>query len=549
VEVAVPDSPIRDMEVVEDYSEAVANRMVDFADKLRRRDFDGALGWLAVDFVGHAFGPMEQGELESLPLGVSRVHHDVATAPVVERQGFLDAIRTRIGAWEKVEACVWKVKGAEFQTGLPTWGRIRFRVSFQGSKEGGGPTSIVAWAHARANRDGGKWTLSELELESLEELTRESALFTDVATSAGVARSGIRFGKPGNRSFAWSGAAAGDADGDGLVDVFVPAPEANYLYMARGDSGFVDEAAELGVAAPAGGTGSVFFDMDNDGDQDLALADVGWRERDGRIGGNRLRLWLNDAGRNASAGGSPTRFRERGEELGLGLSDSYSLTVLDAEADGFLDLFVANYGRVAADPNDSWIQATNGTPNQFYTNRFDADGTRFVEVAASRGLIDTAWSYASAAADPDMDGDMDLYVANDYGVNQLWINSGKGLFEDRAEALGVTDLGNGMGGSFGDLDNDADLDLYVSNMSSTAGRRILSRLTTKDDTWEQLSKLAAGNTVFLLGEEGFERAPGENGGIGANWAWSTNLFDIDLDGRLDVYCCNGFVTGDTPADT
>ena len=134
-------------------------------------------------------------------------------------------------------------------------------------------------------------------------------------------------------------------------------------------------------------------------------------------------------------------------------------------------------------------------------------------------------------------------------MNQLWINSGKGLFEDQAEAYGITDLGNGMGASFGDLDNDADLDLYVSNMSSTAGRRILSRLATQDETWDQLSKLAAGNTIFLLGDDGFERVSKDKGGIGGNWAWSSNLFDVDLDGRLDVYCCSGFVTGDTPADT
>jgi len=76
----------------------------------------------------------------------------------------------------------------------------------------------------------------------------------------------------------------------------------------------------------------------------------------------------------------------------------------------------------------------------------------------------------------------------------------------------------------------------------------LSRLAKKDERWNQLSKMAAGNTIFLSGDKGFERL-NEKGGLGGSWAWSSNLFDLDLDGKLDVYCCSGFVTGDTPADT
>ncbi|MFT5463909.1 MAG: hypothetical protein ACI8QS_002800, partial [Planctomycetota bacterium] len=48
---------------------------------------------------------------------------------------------------------------------------------------------------------------------------------------------------------------------------------------------------------------------------------------------------------------------------------------------------------------------------------------------------------------------------------------------------------------------------------------------------------------------GFERMDPKLGGIGASWAWSTALVDIDMDGLLDIYCCNGYVTGDTAADT
>jgi hypothetical protein len=348
---------------------------------------------------------------------------------------------------------------------------------------------------------------------------------------------GIRFGRPGNQSFAWNGAAAGDVNGDGRTDLFVPSAPANFLYMAQPGGGFRDEAAARGVQQRAGGTGPAFFDFDNDGDQDLALADVGWKQGD-EIGGNPLRLFVNDG---------TGKFAERGAELGFGdLTHAYSLSVFDADRDGWLDVYVCNYGRVESEPNNSWVQATNGTPDRFYRN---LAGQGFREEAAERGLVEAGWSYASAAVDFDRDGDTDLYVANDYGVNSLFVNDGTGRFTEKAKELGVEDLGNGMGVTWADLDTDGRLDLYVSNMSSTAGKRILERMQVKDDSWKGLSKMAAGNTIFLAREGSFERVASSQGGIGASWAWAPALFDIDNDGRLDLYCSSGYVTGDTAADT
>ena len=103
-----------------------------------------------------------------------------------------------------------------------------------------------------------------------------------------------------------------------------------------------------------------------------------------------------------------------------------------------------------------------------------------------------------------------------------------------------------------DSNGDGLLDLYVSNMSSTAGNRILGRLSDDIDPelFSALKKLAAGNTIFCKQSDGsFERQPKDAGGVNGNWAWSSALFDVDLDGSLDVFCTNGFVTGDLPHDT
>ena len=198
------------LELVEDDSEEVANELIELADKVRRRDFRAAAEWFADGFAGHAFDPLPVARRTDLPLGAVRVEHDTGAPPVVGREAFLDSLAARIGSWKRVEAVVWKVKGAEFQA-QPRWGKVRLKITLLGTGADGGPREIVAWAHVRAERTGGRWLLDRLALDSLKEESRSAFLFTDVSASAGVAHSGIRFGQPGNDVFAWSGAAVGDA--------------------------------------------------------------------------------------------------------------------------------------------------------------------------------------------------------------------------------------------------------------------------------------------------------------------------------------------------
>ena len=316
-------------------------------------------------------------------------------------------------------------------------------------------------------------------------------------------------------------------------------------------------------AAAAGGTGALFVDFDNDSDQDLIVGHVGWVEKDGTLGGNTLQLYINDG---------DGRFTEQSAAYGLDLRlDAYSLTAFDYDVDGWIDIYVSCYGRIEAEHNNSWIEATNGSPNALLRN---VGAKRFEDVAEAAGVRGSRWSYAAAAADIDYNGTIDLYVANDYGSNRLYKNNGNGTFTDIAEERVVTDVGNGMGVSFGDIDNDGLLDVYVSNMSSSAGNRILSRLAPEEapvrtaggsatgppegsisraeatSTERTLLKLAAGNTIFRqVGDGGFEMVPSSNGGVGASWAWSCALLDIDLDATQDIYVANGFISGDSLKDT
>ena len=539
VQVAVPDEPVTRMALVEDMSEEVANRFVDFAAEVRRRDFSKLDQWIGADFVGQGlFGGLD-GAAEAQPLGAAKHAHDPAAAPVLDRAGWLADLEAGLGPWEWVDWVYLKVKSAEFQSGRTQWGRVKFKITLLGLEPGGGPVSEVAWAYARVEKRKGRWTLTELELISRSTQRRDARMFTEVSTSTGLAHTGIRFGKPGNTLFAWQGVAAGDVNNDGLWDLYLPSELRNRLYLATPDGTFEEVAEAWGVAEPGGGTGSIFLDFDNDGDQDLFVADEGWEGPNGQRQGNPLRLYVNEGG----------RFVERGAELGFtGIHPAYTLTALDVDLDGFVDVFVSNYGVQNKENNDDWLDATNGGRNALFRN---VGGERFVEIAATAGVDDGRWSYASAAADYDGDGDTDLAVVNDYGLNTVLENRGDGTFVDRAEGWGVGDRGNGMGVLWADLDSDGDLDLYVANMSSTAGNRILGRMQDQDaDEVRGLLKMAAGNSIFLQQDDGsFARQDKAAGGIGASWAWAPLAFDMDLDGHLDLYCNSGYVTGDTAADT
>jgi hypothetical protein len=108
-----------------------------------------------------------------------------------------------------------------------------------------------------------------------------------------------------------------------------------------------------------------------------------------------------------------------------------------------------------------------------------------------------------------------------------------------------------MGASFGDYNNDGQLDLYVTNMSSTAGNRILGRLfpdSSPDDS--VLRKLAAGNSLLRGESDGtFTDVTQQMGPFQAGWAWGGVFIDFDNDGWEDLYSPNGFISGESMKDT
>ncbi|MEP7039657.1 MAG: VCBS repeat-containing protein [Acidobacteriota bacterium] len=387
------------------------------------------------------------------------------------------------------------------------------------------------WANVRADQNK-HWQFDSFEIVSFDSMVADTDIFSEVGVPAGVGATMPGFGTPENSGFVWHGAAAGDFNNDGWIDLFVVGANSNYLYLNDGKGGFRDVSDEAGVKITASGSAPLIFDYDNDGDEDIFISAVGQQIL--------LKNKFKETGK--------LEFDDVSLESGVAQNAiGFSAVAGDVNGDGRLDVYVTSYNRYGQVTPDSWFKATNGTPNLLFVSQ--SDGT-FREEAAKWGVDDKRWSYAAEFADINGDGKPDLYVANDFGEKAFYINKGD-HFTDEAKERGVIDVGNGMGVSFGDYNNDGLLDLHSTNMSSTAGNRILSRLFPNANASDNVyKKLASGNNLYKNNGDGkFTDVTQEVGGFSGGWSWGGGFIDFDNDGWEDIYTPNGFISGKSMKDT
>jgi hypothetical protein len=323
------------------------------------------------------------------------------------------------------------------------------------------------------------------------------------------------------------GVAISDLDGNGIEDIYLPQPGGipNQLWLRQGDGTATEVAGAMGLDFVDATTSAVFVDLDGDGDRDACLGFDGALRVFRRVGN----AYFEAASFN------------RGSITGLAAAD--------INGDGLVDIYACAY----ANPYNGtafpvpYHDAANGQENTLLLNLTKgADDLAFVDATEGSGLSVGAarFSFAATFEDYDGDGDMDLYVANDFGRNGLYLNSGAGQFTERASDLGAEDIGAGMGASFADLNGDGQADLYVANMASSAGRRITGQeafqARVRADERALFRRHSKGNTLLLGTEDGkFEESPLASDG---RWAWGAIPIDLDGNGALDLYVPNGFVS-------
>lgn len=318
-----------------------------------------------------------------------------------------------------------------------------------------------------------------------------------------------------------------DFDRDGWEDIYVVNSKEggrNALYRNLGNGTFRDVADEVGLAdvnLPGTGvsTGAVWGDYDNDGYEDVFLYKWGKPE-----------LFHNDGGKH---------FTRVTEEAGLPPWVNANTAIwFDYDRDGKLDLFLGGYYPENVDlwhlkttkmMPDSFEYANNGGRKYLFHN---LGGGRFEEVSAKLGINSRRWSLAAVAADLRGTGYPDLFVANDYGVSELYLNEGGKRFREAGREAGVGfSPKSGMTASVGDVLNDGKFDVYVSNISEEGV------LVQGNNLWMPKPGTPAGSVRY----ENMANTFGvELGG----WSFGAQFADLNNDGNLDLYVTNGNVSLD-----
>ena len=219
----------------------------------------------------------------------------------------------------------------------------------------------------------------------------------------------------------------------------------------------------------------------------------------------------------------------------------------DADDDGDLDLFVAVYGNhLSRSKHYNTVEAHDGGDNHLFLNDGDL---KFREVSLERGIHGTQYTYVALAFDFDGDGDLDLFEGNDFGPNVMWSNDGEGHFTaDTALGFDV-ERGYTMGATLGDPDGEGVWSLYVSNMSSEQGARMIELADdVSQDMVRSLEHIASGNALHVQGPNGWTNEAQVSGCAEAEWAWGCAFWDPDNDGDRDLIVTNGFTSHRTVDD-
>ena len=325
-----------------------------------------------------------------------------------------------------------------------------------------------------------------------------------------------------------------DFDRDGQLDIAIATYRGRPLLL-RGVRGarFVDVTAQMGLKSWKSTGNKVnslagWIDVDGDSYPELVLGDS---------------IYHNDSGRG---------FEDMTERSGVDFQrEPMGLCVADYDCDGRLDFYIPYQMEVPGSRKGQtvpWIgDNESGVVNALWHNEGNGHFRNVSKEAGASGGLRK--SFAASWFFFDEDHFPDLYIANDFGANVMLRNRGDGTFEDISEDSRASDYATSMGVASGDLDNDGTAELYVANMYSKMGRRIIGQVNEEDypqGIFSQIKGSCAGSRLYHR-KEGDAVFGEKSVALGVNtvgWAYGPAFVDIDSDGLLDLYATTGFMSFD-----
>lgn len=344
------------------------------------------------------------------------------------------------------------------------------------------------------------------------------------------------------------GVALGDINNDGLLDIYFTGNQvSNRLYLNKGDFQFEDITEKAGVAGTkAWSTGVSMVDINGDGWIDIYVCNSGDVAGDNK----QNELFINN--------GDGT-FTERAEEYGLADQGfSTHAVFFDYDNDGDLDVYLLNNSYTAI---GSFNKMQNERPkrdpvggDKLYRN----DGGKFVDVSEEAGIYGSVIGFGLGVTvgDANKDGWLDIFISNDFfEKDYLYINNGDGTFSELLEDQMRSISAASMGADMADINNDGFPDIFVTDMLPEPDER-LKQVTTFENWDKYVFNKEHGyhyqysrNMLHLNNGNGTFSEIGRLAGVEAtDWSWGALIFDMDNDGKKDIFVANGIYQDITDLD-